>query len=100
MLCADLVQVSWTDHLGAAHQCSALLEDISASGACLQFEKAIPVGCTVRLLCSGAELEGRTRYCVYHDIGYFVGVGFTPGRRWSRSRYEPRHLLDPRSFLK
>ena len=34
MLCADLVAVCWRDQAGKAKKAQAVLEDISASGAC------------------------------------------------------------------
>src|ERR1700684_990332 len=38
MLCADMVEVCWKDSAGSKHKAAALLEDISRSGMCLQFE--------------------------------------------------------------
>jgi hypothetical protein len=34
------------------------------------------------------------RYCIYREIGYFVGVQFTAGSKWTRKQFEPQHLLD------
>jgi hypothetical protein len=39
------------------------------------------------------------RYCVYRDIGYFLGVEFEPGFRWSVRMFRPQHLLDPRRLV-
>jgi hypothetical protein len=44
MLCADMVDVSWKDSSGKTRRATALLEDISHSGACLQLETAVPLG--------------------------------------------------------
>src|ERR1035438_4115997 len=44
MLCADVVETCWTDRDGETQRASALLEDISPSGACLQLEMAVPLG--------------------------------------------------------
>ncbi len=73
----------------------ALLEDIAASGACLQLEEAIPVGTQVRW----ANFRGTVRYCIYREIGYFAGVEFHAATRWSTSEYKPQHLLDPRRLM-
>src|SRR5579871_5604483 len=94
MLCADLVQVYWEDGEHRAHETTALLEDISPTGACLQFEVPLPAGTGVRLFCGKEALEGKVRYCVYRDIGYLVGVEFAKGCHWSRQEFEPQHLLD------
>jgi hypothetical protein len=93
-LCADLVRVEWLDRVGKARSTSAVLEDISASGACLQFEKSVPLETEIHVRHSKGELVGRVKYCLFRDIGYFVGVQFAPARRWSRDTYAPEHLLD------
>ncbi len=100
MLCADMVEVSWAEDSGRARRAVALLEDIARSGACLQFEFPVPVGTDVRIQCPKETLEGTVRYCVYREIGYFVGVKFSPGFEWSRHQFEPEHLLDLEEMVK
>jgi hypothetical protein len=94
MMCADVVEASWTDQDGQLRRADALLENISPSGACLQFEIAVPLGVSLRLSCTKQEFIGVVRYCTYHEIGYFVGVEFEAQSQWSRKTYKPRHLLD------
>jgi len=94
MLCADMVNVSWKDALGKRCRMTGLLEDISPSGACLQLETAIPSGADIRWTSRKKKFAGRVRYCVYREIGYFIGVEFTAGSKWSRRSYKPQHLLD------
>ena len=94
LLCADMVEVHWLDRWGHPRQAAALLEDIAPSGACIQFEVEIPAGTQLRVACAHGVLEGTVRYCVYREIGYFVGVQFSENSRWSRQQYEPAHLLD------
>ena len=94
MLCADVVEACWTDEHGMAQRSTALLEDISASGACLQFECAIPLGAKLTWAGSTHEFVGDVRYCVYREIGYFVGVQFDAQSKWSSKVYKPQHLLD------
>jgi hypothetical protein len=100
MLCADVVEARWTDKDGQTRRANALLEDISPSGACLQFEMAVPTG--VNLYWSGARQEfvGQVRYCVYREIGYFVGVQFDGPSKWSEDAYKPLHLLDLQQLVK
>ncbi len=93
MLCADMVDVSWKEGVRRRHT-AALLEDISASGACLQLEAPVPPGAELRWRCEAGEFHGSVCYCEYREIGYFVGVRFDSDSRWSRRRYHPRHLLD------
>jgi len=99
MLCADLVDVHWRDHAGRQRRAVANLEDISLSGACIQLDKPIPLGATVRLTHPKGELTGSVRYCVFREIGYFLGVEFDPECRWSERQYKPQHLLDPRRLI-
>ena len=94
-MCADMVEVRWERRVwGKSRHATALLEDISASGACLQLEMAVPVGVEMRWQCPNREFVGRVRYCTYREIGYFAGVEFEAGVKWSKQAYKPRHLLD------
>jgi hypothetical protein len=99
MLCADMVEVSWMDGAGRDNTVTGLLEDISPSGACLQLETPLALGAPIRWHSSGHKFTGSVRYCVYREIGYFVGVEFVPESKWSKSTYKPQHLLDLRKLL-
>ena len=94
MLCADMVDAGWTGEDGGKQKASALLEDISPSGACLQFETAVPLGVQLHWVCGDQEFTGVVRYCAYREIGYFVGVQFEPQSKWSKKAFKPQHLLD------
>lgn len=96
MLCADLVKIEWRDKVGSEHMAVANLEDISLSGACLQLEEDVPLQCIVKINHEKGWFEGRVRYCIYKDIGYFLGVEFEPGHRWNARQFKPMHMLDPR----
>lgn len=100
MLCADMVKVSWKDALGKRRRTVGLLEDISASGACLQLENAVPQGAEIRWTSPKQDFSGHVRYCVYREIGYFVGVEFEKDSHWSRRTYKPQHLLDLQQLVK
>lgn len=99
MLCADLVDVRWKDQSGRRRRAVANLEDISASGACLQLDTRVPVGASVRIAHERGEFVGVVRYCMFRDIGYFIGVQFEPGCKWDEREFRPMHLLDPRVLL-
>jgi hypothetical protein len=94
MLCADLVDVYWKEPAGRKRKSTALLEDISTSGMCLQFEIPLAIETYVDVHCPGGRLAGIVRYCVYREIGYFVGIELEPSSKWSREQFEPQHLLD------
>jgi hypothetical protein len=96
MLCADLVHLEWRDTCGSTQRTVANLEDISLTGACLQVDDPIPLQTTVTINHPKGDLTGLIRYCVYRDIGYFLGVEFEPDSRWSREDFSPQHLFDPR----
>jgi hypothetical protein len=99
MLCADMIEVSWVEHSGRRRTATALLEDISPSGACLQFEAPVPLGARLRWSSPKQEFVGVVRYCHYREIGYFVGVEFHDGSRWSEQAYQPQHLLDLKKLM-
>ena len=41
----------------------------------------------------------RIKYCVFREIGYFLGIEFEAGSRWSQQEFKPQHLLDPRKLI-
>lgn len=98
MMCADMIEVRWNQGARTRHTV-ALLEDISTSGACLQME--VPLGMGVRIYWETPEQKfaGIVCYCEYREIGYFIGVEFAPGTRWSEEEYQPQHLLDPKRVV-
>jgi hypothetical protein len=104
-LCADLVKVEWlTDENPGANfrTVEAVLEDISALGACVQVEELIPIGAAISIsVISGetARFSGWVSYCVYRDYGYFVGVRFSNETQWSSGVFEPQHLTNLEGLL-
>jgi len=70
MMCADMMEVFWEDRSGSQLSTTALLEDISQSGACLQLESPVPLGVEMRWSAPGQQFRGWVRYCVYREIGY------------------------------
>ena len=99
MLCADLVDITWKDQSGRTRRGVANLEDISLSGACLQVDRPVLLGADIRISYPNGELLGFVKYCVFREIGYFLGVEFHPGNQWSQRSYRPQHMLDPRRLL-
>ncbi len=99
LLCAELVEVIWKDDAGRTRRCVANLEDISLSGICLQVEKQIASGTAITMSYGDGELVGIVRYCVFRDIGFFLGIQLEDGCRWSTQHFKPEHLLDPRELL-
>lgn len=99
LLCADLVDVQWKDKGGRTRRTVANLEDISISGACIQVDAPVPLQTVLKMSFPKGELQGRVRYCVFREIGYFLGIEFEPGYRWSLRLFRPQHLLDPRRLV-
>src|SRR5208283_1161992 len=99
MLCADLVDVKWKDQTGRTRRGVANLEDISLAGACLQVDRPVPLGTSFRISYPAGELIGTVKYCVFREIGYFLGIEFEPGSRWSQRHFRPQHLLDTRKLV-
>jgi len=94
MLCADLVDLCWRDPAGKKGHVTALLEDISASGACFQLEAPMELGSEVEWRSPKRGFSGVVRYCVYREIGYFVGIELLQSSKWNRRAFKPQHLLD------
>ena len=92
-LCADLVRVQWNMTSEQVRTETAILEDISASGACLEMESAIQPGAKVSLDFPTDHCEAMVVYCKFDTVKYLVGVEFEQGYRWSRRRFKPQHLL-------
>jgi hypothetical protein len=90
-LCSDLVELRTE-----AAKAVVLLENISASGACVQCEVKVPEGSRACLVCRNRQFRGSVRYCVRDGDAYFVGIVFDDDSKWSKAKYKPKHLLDPR----
>jgi hypothetical protein len=95
-LCADLVRVKWFEASSplTGKSTEAVLEDISALGACVQVEQSIPLNAPITLTVGGVSFEGGVCYSVYRDYGYFVGIRFAKDTEWSHDRVVPRHLTN------
>jgi hypothetical protein len=114
-LCADLVRIEWrpsdievANTPGAAFRTvEAVLEDISALGACVQVEEHIPPGTAISISVSSdasnpeksVRFRGEVSYCVYRDYGYFVGIRFSNETRWSSGLFEPEHLTNLEALM-
>jgi len=59
----------------------------------------VPRETLMRIAHPRTELQGRVRYCVFRDTGYFLGIQFEPGFRWSQRLFRPKHMLDPRRLV-
>jgi len=92
-LCSDLIEVRIEGP--RPREVTANLEDVAPSGACVQLEEPIAKGTRLRLMLGQHEFRGRAVHSTRNQIGYFVGVQFDAGQKWSRQIYEPQHLLDP-----
>ncbi|HZS57362.1 MAG TPA: hypothetical protein VFA65_23385 [Bryobacteraceae bacterium] len=95
LLCAELVEVVWQPESGKQRRSVANLEDISLCGACVQLEREIAPGTPIAINYGDGELLGTVRYCLYRELGYFLGIELNESSRWSSKHYKPQHLLDP-----
>jgi len=95
-LCAELVRVEWEDSESKAppRVLNAVLEDISAPGACVQVEQSIGIDSPITLTIGKASFSGRVSYSVFRDYGYFVGIRFSDETVWSADMVVPEHLTD------
>jgi hypothetical protein len=95
---AELVRVDWlvdgNDNLRTAR---AVLEDISALGACVQMEERISPGTAISISAvseDAAPVSGHVTYCIYRDYGYFAGISFSKETARSRPVFEPQRLTN------
>ena len=93
-MCADLVRVNWMVGDQRFQTAEAVLEDISATGGCVQMEQPIPTGSVIVLSIGGERFNGRVRYCVSREFGFFVGVKFAADTEWSVHTAVPAHLTN------
>jgi hypothetical protein len=95
-LCSDLVTLRWSEGAQAERKQTVVLENISASGACVQAEASVPESTRVSLVCGKISFRGYVRSCYWRDDGCFIGIAFDADSKWSRAKFKPEHLLDPR----
>ena len=92
----DVSGAEGSDGAGATEsfQSDAVLEDISALGACVQVEHSIPVGTPITLVIGKTSFSGRVCYSVFRDYGHFAGIRFSEETEWSAEMVVPRHLTN------
>jgi PilZ domain len=93
-LCAEFIQISWTDDEGQSRSELATLEDISPTGACIQLEFPIPAETEVALHYPKGRYRGTIKYSALEKTGYIHGTEFHEPDRWSKDDFEPSHLLE------
>ena len=59
----------------------------------------VPLETSVSMSYPKGELQGVVRYCVYREIGYFIGLKFDGDNKWNQRAFRPQHLLDPRRLV-
>src|SRR5437660_589556 len=91
-LCADLVRVDWLEGEDDFHTEEAVLEDISALGACVEMERELKPGAMIMITIGGKPFSGYVSHCNFRDYGYFVGMRFSAHTPWSRRLVTPKHL--------
>ena len=99
MLCADMVDVRWRRPLQGRMRHHGNPGGHFLVGACLQVEDPIPLGVEIRWDQPKQQFQGYVRYCVYREIGYFVGVEFDASFKWSKKAFKPQHLLDLQALV-
>ncbi|MFN7992510.1 MAG: PilZ domain-containing protein [Bryobacteraceae bacterium] len=93
LLCSELITLRVEDN--SRWEGTVNLEDISASGACVQLEQPVRRSAKVTIWLGGQAFGGTIRHCTHNEIGFFAGIQFDAGTSWSRAMYEPMHLFDP-----
>jgi hypothetical protein len=99
-LCSELITVYIQKANGAMRKVVGILEEISATAACLQLEENPGIAARIQFVSLSAprapRMECKVTSCRYEPgLGHFAEVSFAPGFRWSPSLFRPAHLLDP-----
>src|SRR4051812_28793198 len=85
---SGFVEISYKEPDGRSVIITGLVEDVSASGACIQTDREVPVAMEVTL--SNSKRTGQVS-AVVRNIrhagtgGYFVGLEFSGDFKWKRS---------------
>jgi hypothetical protein len=99
LLCADLVEIRWSDKTGEPHSEIANIEWISAHGASLVLELGLPPGTPLQLRTPRGDFDAAVRDCRHEpDFGFALRVELMNKSRWSQRGFRPRHLFDPRGL--
>lgn len=69
-----VAQVSWVDTAGVARSCSATLEDISPSGACLRVQHSIAPGASVNVKWHREQFQAVAKNCRSDGYEFLLGV--------------------------
>ena len=93
-MCAEILTIRWTENDGTCQSELVSLEDITATGACLHMEHSIPVDTKVSLHHANGKYEGMVKYCTCQETGYVLGIAFDDNYRWSKTDFQPSHLLE------
>jgi hypothetical protein len=97
LLCADLVQLTWSEASGKERREIVILENLSLAGVGVFMGVAIPEGATAQLLISELRLTGQVKHCKFRENGYVVGLELDADSKWAQEsgrEFLPEHLLD------
>jgi len=98
MLCADLVEVCWFDKTGGSSSAMANLEEISARGAHLVLDVAVPLDTELVLRMKPGDIAATVLDCHHEpDFGFTLVVQLPKKSRW---KSHPRHMFDPRGLAR
>ena len=68
------ILVRWTDQAGNAHAVPAVIEDKSASGACIRLIEEIPLKTLVKIEGPNEQFAGTVMNCRRNSKSYLVGI--------------------------
>lgn len=96
MLCADLVEVCWSDKTGRPYSAIANMEEVSQHRAHFVLDEAVPLDTDLVLRMKPGDIIATVRDCRHEpDFGFEVVVQLPNKFRW---KPHPRHLFDPRGL--
>ena len=69
-----VAEVAWKDSTGVPHRLPAILEDTSASGACIRVKSPITIGSTLTVKWHREQFSGVARNLRRHGTEFFLGI--------------------------
>lgn len=88
---AELLMLSWNEN-GTTFRQFGNVENLSANGAGMIVDDALPLGSTVAMTYGDGELTAVVRHCTVVADGHFIGVKFVGNSLASMLHFQPELL--------
>lgn len=100
LLCSDIVTLLIETGRHRGKSLTAVIEDVSDSGACVSVDGVIEIESGAEVVVSSRHhrVSGWARHRFFDQSGSHVGIEFTSSEPLSESSQWPEYILDPASL--